>query len=110
MVIDMGRPCSIQRDQSTSVDSPAKDVFGHEFALVPHKKLADSAVDSMLSLADTAEPVPVGVVAVFKPFINEHIGGIVVKTLANEFAHSEMWLFPGSRIALRHIGGDEERG
>lgn len=100
----MGRPCSIQRDQSTSVDSPAKDVFGHEFALVPYKKLADSAIDSMLSLADTTEPVPIGVVAVFEPLINEHIGCIVVKTLAHEFAHPKMWLFPSGRVALRHAG------
>jgi len=103
----MCRPCPIQGDQSTSVDSPAKDVFGYEFALVPHKKLVEFAIDCMLSLADSAEPVPVSVIAVFEPFINEHVGRIVVEAFAHKFTHPEMRLFSSGRVTLRHVGDEE---
>lgn len=61
-MIDMCCPCSIQGDQSTTVHSPAKDVFWDEFALIPHEELVDLPIDSMLSLANAMKPVPVRVV------------------------------------------------
>lgn len=87
-MIDMRRPRSIEWDETTTIHSPTKDVFRHEIALVPHKKLTawNLVTQRMLSLANTAKPVPVRVVLVFEPFVNKHICSIVIKTFANEFA------------------------
>lgn len=105
----MCRPRPIEGDQPTRVDSPAKDIFGHEFAFVPDKKLAKFAIDGMLSLADATKPVPVSVIAVFEPFVNKHVGRIVVEAFADKFAHPEMRLFSCCRVTLRHVD-DEEIG
>lgn len=77
-------PCPIQWDQPPAVDSPAEDIFWHEFPLVPYNKLASLSV-SVLPLANTTKPVPVRVIAVLEPFVDEHVGCIVVQSFAHEF-------------------------
>jgi hypothetical protein len=79
------RPCPIQWDQPSGVDSPAENVFRDEFAFVPNKILA-TVLDGVLSLPNTTKPVPVRVIAVFEPFVDEQVGGIMAQALAHEFA------------------------
>jgi len=98
----MRRPSPIEWDQPSTVDSPAEDVFGHELALVPHKKLVVFA--SMLSLANTLKPVPIRVIAVFEPFVDKQIGGSMIQTLAHQFTGCKTWWFPNCRVMALTLG------
>ena len=87
-MIDVRRPCSIEWDETTTVHSPTKHIFRHEVALVPHKKLTarcSVVAQRMLSLANATKPVPIRVILVFEPFVDEHICSIVIKNFASEF-------------------------
>ena len=85
MMIDVGRPCSVEGDQAPCVYGPAEDVLWDEDALVPEKNLTlFRSVRDVLSLADPLEPVPIRVVTVLEPFIDEQIRRVAIEGLANE--------------------------
>ncbi len=81
MVVDVGRPRPVEGYESPRVDSAAEDVLGNEFAFAPDDGLLVLGV-CVLAFSDLAKPLVVSVVsraAVFEPFVDEHVGGIVVE-------------------------------
>ena len=86
----MRGPCSVEGDQAPSIDSPAEDILWDEDPLVPKKHLALlCGVGDVFSLADPLEPVPIRVVSMFEPFIDEQIRRVAIEGLADEFGHRE---------------------
>jgi len=63
MMIYVGSPSSVQRDQATCVDGATKYVFGNKITLVPGNNLFfDWVLSSMSACAQFIKPVMVGVV------------------------------------------------
>lgn len=89
MMIHVGRPRPVQRNETPSVDGATKEVFRDEFAFVPSEHLAFEALRDNLPLAQLAEPVEIRVVAVLQPFVDEHVRYVVIESFANKFAHRE---------------------
>jgi hypothetical protein len=92
MMIDVCRPRSIEWDQPAGVYSTTKDVLWNKVALVPDDDLLCSllilvflAMGLVFSVAYITKPVVVGIVvaigaiAMFEPFVNEHVRAIVVE-------------------------------
>ena len=90
MVVYMRGPCTVERDHASSVYGAHEDVLRDKVALAPGKHLF-SALQSMQgrvsAFAHAHEPVPVRVVAVLEPLVDEHVGRVVVEGFADEFAH-----------------------
>ena len=85
MVVDVSGPSSVKGNQAPSVYSPAEDVFWDENTLVPEEYLAlFRRVYDVFSLADSLEPIPIRVVSVFEPFIDEEIRRVAIEGLADE--------------------------
>jgi hypothetical protein len=85
MVVDVRGPCSIEGDQAPSVYSPAEDVLWDENPLVPKEYLVLlCGIRDVLSLADPLEPIPIRVVSMFEPFIDEEIRRVAIESLADE--------------------------
>ena len=64
MMIDVGSPSPVQRDQATRVDGATKHVLGYKIALVPSNDLLFNWVlSSVATGAQFAKPVMVGVVS-----------------------------------------------
>ena len=85
MIIDVCFPCSIERYQSPSVDCPAEDIFWNKIPFVPEQRLL--MIVCVFSLANAHKPVMVSVVGVssmFEPFVDEHVGFIVVERVFDE--------------------------
>ena len=81
----MGGPSSVEGDQAPSVHSPAKDVLWDENTLVPEEYLAlFRRIRDVFSFTDSLEPIPVRVVSVFEPFIDEEIRRVAIEGLADE--------------------------
>ena len=81
----MGGPSSVEGNQAPSVYSPAEDVLWDENTLVPEEYLAlFRRVCDVFSLADSLEPIPIRVVSVFEPFIDEEIRRVAIEGLADE--------------------------
>jgi hypothetical protein len=87
VVINMGGPGPIEWYQASRIHRPTKNVLGDKLALVPDEHLAALSVRCMLSLPYAAKPIPVRVIAMFKPLVNQAIGAFVVKGLAHQLAH-----------------------
>lgn len=114
-MIDMGCPGSIQRDQSTRIHCPAEYVLWYELSLVPGNQLPHMRGDPVvkLSLPNVSEPFEVrimGVTTVLEPFLDKHVGRIVVQSCLYEVCH-----FEGRRmkygivsLSFRHIGEEME--
>ena len=84
MVVDMRSPCSVEWDQAPSVHSPAEDVLWHEDSLVPKKHLALlRSIGDVFSFADSLEPIPIRVVSMLEPFIDEEIRRVAIEGLAD---------------------------
>ena len=99
----MGSPCSVEGDQAPSIHSPAEDVLWDENPLVPKEYLALlRGIGDVFPLADPLEPLPIRVVSVFEPFIDEQIRGVAIKGLANEFRHRERGRVYGRVTFLGH--------
>jgi len=96
MVIDMGGPCSIQRDQPPGIDCPAEEVLWDKLALVPRDELFELVLDVLvvLACADLPEPLMIGVMgraAMLEPLFDEHVCGFVVESGFDELRHVERW-------------------
>jgi len=104
MVVNVGRPGSVEGNESASIDGATEDIFWDEVSFIPSNNLASEGVSGMLALPYTLEPFPVRVVAVFKPLVDEDVGGIVVERFANEFAHLERRLRERRIMAHAHLG------
>jgi len=85
MMVDMGGPRSVEGNQPPCVHGPAEDIFWDEDPLVPKENLAlFRGICDVLSFADSLEPVPIRVVTVLEPFIDEEIRRVAIEGLADE--------------------------
>lgn len=97
MMVDMSRPRSVEGDQTPSIHGPTEDVLWDEGPLVPKEHLTLlSGVRNVFSFTDSLEPIPVRVVSVFEPFIDEEICRVAIERLADELRHRE-----GGRVYRR---------
>ena len=65
-------PCSVEGDQAPSIHGPAEDVLWDENPLVPKQHLTLlRSIGDVFSFANPLEPIPIRVVSVFEPFIDE---------------------------------------
>ena len=81
----MGGPCSVEGDQAPSIHGPAEDILWDEDTLVPKEYLALlCGVCDVFSFADSLEPIPIRVVPVFEPFIDEEIRRVAIEGFADE--------------------------
>ena len=96
MVVYMRGPGTVERDHASGVYRAHEDVFGYKVALAPSKHLLSAlqSVQSRVSaFAHAHKPVPVRVVAVLKPLVDQHVRRVVVKRFADKFAHGQTrWL------------------
>ena len=101
----MGDPGAVEGNKTACVDGADEDVLGDEYALIPEEDLvaARVGVGKVLALADALEPVIVGVgtVGAFEPFVDEHVGSVVVELLADELAHRET---RGNKLGVEPAG------
>jgi hypothetical protein len=82
----MSGPCSVEGDQPTSIHGPAEDVLWDECPLVPKEDLTLlRSICHVLSFTNSLEPIPIRVVPVLQPFIDEEICRVAIESLANEF-------------------------
>ena len=85
MVIDVGCPCSVERDQASRIHGPTEDVLGHEGPLTPKEHLALlRGIRDVFSFTNSLEPIPVRVVSVLEPFIDEEICRVAIEGFADE--------------------------
>jgi len=85
MMVDVGGPRSVEGDQTPCVHGPAEDVLWDEDALVPKEYLTlFRGIRDVLSLADPLEPVPIRVVTVLEPFIDEEIRRVAIEGFADK--------------------------
>ena len=84
-MVDMSGPCPVERDQAPSIHGPTEDVFWDESSLVPKEYLSFlRSIRDVFSFADSLEPIPIRVVPVFEPFIDEEICRVAIEGLADE--------------------------
>lgn len=85
MVVDVGSPCSVEGDQAPSIYGPAEDILWDKDPLVPEEDLVLlCGIRDVLSFADPLEPIPIRVVPVLEPFIDEKIRRVAIEGLADE--------------------------
>lgn len=85
MVIDVRSPRPVEGDQAPGIHGPAEDVLWHENPLAPEEYLALlCGVREVFSFADSLEPIPIRVVAVFEPLIDEEIRRVAIEGFADE--------------------------
>jgi hypothetical protein len=90
VVVYVRGPCTVERDHASSVYGAHEYVLRHKVALAPGKHLFSAlqrAQCGMSAFAHAHEPVPVRVVAVLEPLVDQHVGRVVVERFAYEFAH-----------------------
>jgi hypothetical protein len=88
----MRRPRTVEGYKPCSVHGAHKDVLRDKIALAPSKQLFSSLQTvqcRMPALAHMHKPVPVRVIAVLEPFVDEHVGRVVIESFADEFAHGD---------------------
>lgn len=115
MVVNMCGPSAIKGDKTGGVDRAYKDVLRHEISFAPEKELSAAKKDigRMAALAYALKPVPVRVVAVLEPFVDQDVSSIVIEFLADEFAHGQGGrkgggIPTGFEFACRHFVEDGE--
>ena len=99
----MGGPRSVEGDQAPSVHGPAEDVLRYEGTLVPKEHLALlRGIRDVFSFTNSLKPIPIRVVSVFEPFIDEEIRRVAIEGLADEFRHRERGRVYGRVSLLSH--------
>jgi len=84
----MSCPGPVEGDQAPSVHGPTEDVLWDENPLVPEEYLAlFRSIRDVFSFADPLKPIPIRVVSVFEPFIDEKIRRVAIEGLADELRH-----------------------
>ena len=89
-MVHMRGPGTVEGYKPRGVDGTHEDVLGDEIALAPGEQLipaSERAQRRVSALAHAQEPVPVRVVAVLEPLVDQHVGRVVVERLADQFAH-----------------------
>jgi hypothetical protein len=92
MMVYMRGPSTVEGYKPCGVDGTHEDVLWDEIAFTPNKQLittSQRAQRRVSAFAHAQEPIPVRVVAVLEPFVDQHVGRVVVERLADEFAHRE---------------------
>lgn len=90
MVVDVRGPGSVEGDQTPGIHGPAEDVLRDKCSLVPEEYLTLlCGIRDVFSFTDSLKPIPVRVVSVFEPFIDEEICRVAIEGLADELRHRE---------------------
>ena len=85
MVVDVCGPRSVEGDQAPSVYSPAENVLWDENSLTPKEYLVlFHGIRDVFSFTDPLEPIPIRVVSMFEPFIDEEIGRVAIEGFADK--------------------------
>src|SRR6266850_2652813 len=104
MMVYMRGPGTVEGYEPRGVHGTHEDVLWDEITLAPSEQLVSASKREqgrVSTLAHAQEPVPVRVVAVLEPFVDQHVGRVVVERLADEFAHREArWLERGVKTGL----------
>ena len=90
----MRGPRTVEGYEPCGVHSAHEDVLRHKVAFTPSEQLfssLESVQCRVPALAHMHKPVPVRVIAMLEPFVDEHVGRVVVECFADEFAHGEAW-------------------
>lgn len=81
----MGSPRSVEGNQTPSIHGPAEYVLWHENPLIPEEYLTlRRGVRDVFPFAHPLEPIPIRVVTVLEPFIDEEIRRVTIEGLADE--------------------------
>lgn len=82
------RPRPVKWDKPPRVHRPAENILWDENAFIPEQDLTRSrGVCSVFAFSDPLKPVPVRVIAMFEPFVDEEICSVAVERFANKFCH-----------------------
>ena len=88
----MRRPRTVEGYKPCSVHGAHKYVLRDKIAFAPSKQLFSSLQTMqcrMPALTYMHKPVPIRVIAMLEPFVDEHVGRVVVESFADEFAHGD---------------------
>lgn len=91
-MVHMRRPRTVEGYKACSVHRAHKDVLRDEIAFAPSEQLFSSLETVQCrvpALAHMHEPVPVRVVAVLEPLVDEDVSRVVIERFADEFAHGD---------------------
>ena len=92
MVVHVRRPRTVEGYKSCSIHGAHKDVLRDKIAFAPSQQMITTLQTMQCrvpALAHMHEPVPVRVIAMLEPFVDEHVGRVVVESFADEFAHGD---------------------
>lgn len=100
----MCRPCPIQWNEPPCVDRPAENILWDKNALIPEQNLTPSrGICSVFAFPDSLKPIPVRVVAMFEPFVDEEICGVAVEGFADQLCHGEAGRVERGVMAAGHV-------
>jgi hypothetical protein len=88
----MRRPGTVEGYKPCGVHGAHKDVLRDKVAFAPSKQLFSSLQTMQCrvpTLAHMHKPIPVRVIAMLEPFVDEHVGRVVIESFADEFAHGD---------------------
>jgi hypothetical protein len=80
MVVHMRRPRTVEGYKPCSVHGAHKDVLRDKITFAPSKQLFSSLQTMhcrVPALTHMHKPIPVRVIAMFEPFVDEHVGRVV---------------------------------
>ena len=114
MMVHVRGPGTIQGYEPCGVDSAHEDVLRHKVSLAPSEQLVPApgrAQRRVPALPHAQKPVPVRVVAVLEPFVDQHVRRVVVERLADQLAHRDArWLYRRVETGLFRRHGLVESG
>ena len=86
MVVDVCSPRSVEGNQAPGIHSPAEYVLWDKDPLIPKEYLALlRGVRDVFSFTNSLEPIPIRVVSMFEPFIDEKIRRVAIEGFTDEF-------------------------
>ena len=86
----MRGPCTVEGDHASGVYRPHENVLRNKVALAPSQQLFPAlqrAQGRVSAFAHAHKPLPVRVVAVLQPLVDQHVRRVVVQRFTDEFAH-----------------------
>lgn len=87
-MVDVCRPRPVEGDESASIDCPAENIFWNEDALIPQQDLTGPCgVCSVFAFTYPLKPIPIRVVTVFEPFVDEEICSVAVEGFTTQLGH-----------------------
>ena len=101
----MSRPRPVEGDETPCINGSTEDILRYEISLIPDQDLFPEGMRCMLSLPDAHKPLPIRVVVMLEPLIDEHIRSIMIESLADQLAHGKTGRRKYGIVSLCHRGG-----